>query len=390
MANASTLMSMGLSASLARHLADSSKSTSSDIDSLRLGGLKQATSPGIMIPLYLYPANPYSDPTMQGLLSLIRQYRSIPTVVIVNPSNGPGAVWDGNYAAAIRLLKAAGAKVVGYVSTDYATRAKEEVLADVVAWQKLYVSDPVDGIFLDEQPWATGTNNVNVKLYQEYTDYCHERGLYPVVANPGTNQQGAWFAGKTADIIVVHENNAWPAENDMAGNFTGGHADYGYVSRAAMVYGQATLDAYKLRRLRRYVNWVYVTNDGGGNPWDTVSSHLAALYAALADSDSACEGLTPLTYAATTAWDAGETTAATVTLTGNTTMAAPTNLLPGRVYRLIATQDGTGNRTLAFNAAYKFPVGTTLPLTGTANQKIVVEFLSDGASLYALTNNKYA
>jgi hypothetical protein len=389
MASAAKLMAMGMPSSVARHIEDSTKSSNSDIEALKLGGMRQAASPGILMPLYLYPNNPYSDPTVQGLISLIRQYRSIPTVVILNPSNGPGATLDGNYAATIRLLKAAGAKVCGYVSTAYGNRAKEDVLADVAAWQKLYASDPVDGIFLDEQPWATGASNANVKLYQTYNDFCHERGLYPVVANPGANQQGAWFSGKTADIIVVHENGSWPAENDMAGNFAGGHADYGYASRAAMIYGQATLDAYKLRRLRRFVNWIYVTHDNS-NPWDSVSSHMAALYAALADSDSACEGLTPLTYAAATAWDAGETTAATVTLTGNATLAAPTNHLPGRVYRLIATQDGTGNRTLAFNAVYKFPVGTTLPLTGTANQKIVVEFLSDGTSLYAITNNKYA
>jgi hypothetical protein len=101
------------------------------------------------------------------------------------------------------------------------------------------------------------------------------------------------------------------------------------------------------------------------------------------------EGLSPLTHAATTAWDASETTGATVTLVGNTTLAAPTGTQAGRTYRLIATQDATGNRTVAFNAAYKFPVGTTLPLTGTANQKHVIEFLSDGTNLYALSVNKY-
>lgn len=389
MATASTLMAMGVSPVVARHMADATKTTQGDIEGLRLVGLKQAASPGVLLPLYLYPNNPYSDPVIQGLLALIRQYRSIPTVVVLNPSSGPGVSWDGNYAATIRLLKAAGAKVCGYVATGYGARSKDAVMADVAAWQKIYVDDPIDGIFLDEQPWATGTGNVNVTLYQGYSDACHARGLYPVIANPGANQQGAWFAAKSADIIVVHENSAWPVESDMAGNFTGGHADYGYASRAVMVYGQSTLDAYKLRRLRRYVNWIYITNDNS-NPWDSVSSHLAALYAALADSDSACEGLTPLTYAATTAWDAGETTAATVTLTGNATLATPTNLLPGRVYRLIATQDGTGNRTLAFSAAYKFPVGATLPLTGTAGQKHVIEFVSDGAALYAVSTNKYA
>jgi hypothetical protein len=389
MATASTLMAMGLSSSLARHMADTDDAKKTDIDGLRLDGMRQSASPGVLLPLYLYPNSPYSNPAIQGLLGLIRQYRSIPTVVVLNPSNGPGAALDGNYAATIRLLKAAGAKVCGYVSTDYGARSREAVEADVAAWQKIYAADPIDGIFLDEQPWDTGPGGKSVARYRGYTDTCHARGLYPVIANPGANQQGAWFSGKSADIIVVHENNAWPSESDMAGNYTGGHADYGYGSRAALIYNQPTLDVYKLRRLRKHVNWLYVTHDNS-NPWDSVSTHMAALYAALADADSVCEGLTPLTHAATTQWDATETAGATVTLTGNTTLAAPTGILPGRAYRLIATEDATGNRTLAFNAAYKFPVGTTLPLTGTANQKIVVEFVSDGTGMYATSINKYA
>lgn len=388
MATTSELMAMGLPASVARHMVQQIDIAKGDSAALRVADLRKSSGSGIMIPLYLYPNNPYSDGVIQGLLTLIRQYRTVPTVVILNPSNGPGASWDGNYAATIRLLKAAGATVCGYVSTAYGNAAKATVEANISAWQTLYAADPIDGIFLDEQPWDMGAGNASVTRYKGYTDYCHAKALYPVIANPGTNQQGGWFAAKTADIIVVHENSSWPVESDMAGNFTGGHADYDYGSRAAMVYAQATLDPYKLRRLRRYVNWVYVTNDSS-NPWDSVSSHLSALYAALSDVDGVSEGMSPLTYAATTAWDANETTGAAVSLAGNTTLAAPTGTQAGRVYRLIATQDATGNRTLAFNAVYKFPAGTTLPLTGTAGQKHVIEFLSDGTSLYALTVNKY-
>lgn len=336
---------------------------------------------GIMIPLYLYPNNPYGDATMQALLALIRAYKAVPVIAIVNPADGPGAVWDGNYAALIRLLRGAGATVAGYVSTAYGARAEALVKADIDQWQSLYATTPVDGIFLDEQPWDTAGDAV--ALYMRYTAYAHDRSLYPVIGNPGTNEQEAWFASPSADIIVCHEAGTWPVEADMYGNFVGGHSGYPTGMRAALVYAQATLDEHLVRKLRRYVDWIYVTGDVlSPNPWDSLPAYLRQLFAALADTGGLGEGPQALASGASIAWDAGEVATATVTLAHNATLAAPTNPLPGRKYRLIATQDGTGSRTLAFNAAYRFVPGTTLPVTGTAGKVHVVEFVSDGTSMY--------
>src|SRR5215510_11776604 len=77
---------------------------------------------GVLIPGYVYPNNPYSDTAFLNLLDTIRKYHRVPVIYVVNPGNGPGASVDGNYTGAIRLLRAAGALVIGYVSTDYATR----------------------------------------------------------------------------------------------------------------------------------------------------------------------------------------------------------------------------------------------------------------------------
>jgi hypothetical protein len=336
---------------------------------------------GIMCPLYLYPNNPYSDATMQALLALIRDYKAVPFLAVVNPADGPGTVWDGNYAALIRLLKGAGATVAGYVSTAYGVRPEADVKADIDQWQSLYSADPVDGIFLDEQPWDPAGDVV--PLYMRYTAYAHDRSLYPVIGNPGTNQREEWFASPTSDIVVVHETGTWPVESDMHGNFMGGHSQYPTSMRAALVYAQATLDEHLIRKLRRYVDWIYVTSDVlSPNPWDSIPAYMKQLFACLADTGGLGEGPQALVSGASIAWDAGEAAAATVTLAHNATLDAPANLLPGRRYRLVATQDATGNRTLAFNAAVKFVSGTTLPVTGTAGQKHVLEFVSDGTALY--------
>lgn len=47
-----------------------------------------------------------------------------------------------------------------------------------------------------------------------------------------------------------------------------------------------------------------------------------------------------------------------VQLGGNRTLAAPTNLQPTQTGSIIIIQDGTGSRTLSFNAVWDFPAGT--------------------------------
>jgi hypothetical protein len=354
---------------------------------------------GVMIPWYLYPGDFYTNTTVASTLDIIREYRNVPTMIVINPSNGAGTATDGNYAAAIRQFKGAGAIVVGYVSSAYAgtidaTKTEAQVKADILAWKTIYAASPVDGIFIDEQPWEA--NSAWVALYKRYCDYCHDNGFATVVANPGTNQQPIWFQNATADVIIVHENGVWPSETDMKGNFTNGHAEFPTSMRAILIHGQSTLDVYKLRRMRRYVNWIYVTNDlfdagnPATNPWDSIPPYLRQLYAELADQDGVGEGPTTLTSGSSIAWDAGETSLGEVTLAHNATLAAASNMIKGRTYKLIATQGGGGSWTLAFNATfYKFPTTQTLPLTGSAGQRHVIEFTFNGTVALATSAGTY-
>ncbi len=56
-----------------------------------------------------------------------------------------------------------------------------------------------------------------------------------------------------------------------------------------------------------------------------------------------------------------------VTLGGNRTLGAPTNTQVGRSGCIFIVQDGTGSRTLAYNAVWKFASGVAPTLTTTAN-----------------------
>ena len=55
----------------------------------------------------------------------------------------------------------------------------------------------------------------------------------------------------------------------------------------------------------------------------------------------------------------------TLTLTGNVTLAVPTNLIAGQKWDLVITQDATGNRTMAYATGY-LKVGGSITLTTTA------------------------
>ena len=69
----------------------------------------------------------------------------------------------------------------------------------------------------------------------------------------------------------------------------------------------------------------------------------------------------------------------TVTLTGNVTFGAPTNMPSGSSLTLILTQDGTGGRTGNWNASYKWMGGT--PVLSTAIAAIdVVSIFYDGTN----------
>lgn len=99
------------------------------------------------------------------------------------------------------------------------------------------------------------------------------------------------------------------------------------------------------------------------------SSDSAATPAALA----AAAAFQALTDAATINWNAALGFNARVTLGGNRTMAAPTNLFDGLTYALAITQDGTGSRTLSWNSIFDWG-DTGAPTLSTGAGKVDFAF----------------
>jgi hypothetical protein len=95
-----------------------------------------------------------------------------------------------------------------------------------------------------------------------------------------------------------------------------------------------------------------------------------------------------LTDGATISWDVSTSSVAKVTLGGNRTISAPSNALnTGQFISLLVIQDGTGSRTLTWNAVYEFASDTAPTLTTTASKGDLFVFRYNGTKWLEVGRN---
>ena len=81
-----------------------------------------------------------------------------------------------------------------------------------------------------------------------------------------------------------------------------------------------------------------------------------------------------LSFDATQDWDVRASPVAQVTLTANVTFDLPSNPTTGQYISILCIQDGTGSRTIAWNAAFEFTGGTAPTATTTAGKADLFTF----------------
>ena len=96
-----------------------------------------------------------------------------------------------------------------------------------------------------------------------------------------------------------------------------------------------------------------------------------------------------LTDASTITWDVIASPVAKVTLGANRTLAAPSGTTPaaGQFIALTVIQDGTGSRTLTWNATYEFKDDTAPTLTTTASKGDLFIFKYNGSKWLEVGRN---
>lgn len=175
------------------------------------------------------------------------------------------------------------------------------------------------------------------------------------------------------EFVNASANNTFSGTNTFSAATTFA-ADVALDAGVKLVFEGATADAYEL---------TLQAEDPTADVTVTVPATTGAL-ASLAKEQAWTAQQTPmsgtLTDGATIDWS-GDTAGQSVkvTLAGNRTMNAPTNINEFAAYVIRVIQDATGSRTLAWNSAFKFAGGTAPTLTTTASAVDVFTFIG-GAS----------
>lgn len=105
--------------------------------------------------------------------------------------------------------------------------------------------------------------------------------------------------------------------------------------------------------------------------WANIKTALALIFGSLniAQTWTAAQRgtISTLTYGATVTPDFSLANLYTIALTGNFTLANPTNLVAGQSGSIFITQDPTGSRLISYGSAFKFSGGVIPALTTTIN-----------------------
>lgn len=149
----------------------------------------------LIVPAYWYPGNA-NWTALQGYATQMGWGR---VWAIANPNSGPGTAKDSNYVTQINAFRAAGGKILGYVSTSYGARAVSAVNTDINNWYNFY---SIDGIFFDEQATAWDS---------DYATWCTTvRGRQSgalVVGNAGTDYNMSTLYYDWMNVVVLWEKS---------------------------------------------------------------------------------------------------------------------------------------------------------------------------------------
>jgi hypothetical protein len=94
-----------------------------------------------------------------------------------------------------------------------------------------------------------------------------------------------------------------------------------------------------------------------------------------------------LSFDATQDWDVRASPVAKVTLTANVTFDAPSNPTTGQYISIVCIQDGTGSRTIAWNAVFEFKDDTAPTATTTASKGDLFTFRYNGSKWLEVGRN---
>ncbi len=231
---------------------------------------------GTVIPLY-------TDPSTWGTLIQAKQnHPSVPVIAIVDQTDqGPPATCDSNWNQGITSLQAAGITVIAYVDTVYTQVTAAETKSRIDKWKQCYPS--LQGVMFDEMQNVDSAQ----AYYKDVSDYAKSQGMGLTVGNAGTDVPESFFGGTTTDVIFIDEfsglrsasiYSVYAPHRDQAAVIP-----YGVPAMAGNNASMSDATRQWVRTVKQSCKYIYVTNDGGANPWDTLSTYFEDLLVTLAE-----------------------------------------------------------------------------------------------------------
>lgn len=234
--------------------------------------------------------------------------------------------------------------------------------------------------------YRSGNVYVNVSTMSSITDQSTTNVANPRAVNAVANIAAAGFLHanlgyNTANAGFLIVNTAFGFANTLN--------TFAYGVNANMVSGYGTTNAAYTTANGAFAtaNLAFQTANGGaitGNTTFTNNVTFSGANVAFTGDKVAINANVAsqiLTDGTTINWNLTGGQIATVTLGGNRTMAAPTNMRVGS-YILHVYQDGSGNRELTWNSVFKWSAGIAPPLTSSVGGHDVFSFVCDGTYLY--------
>lgn len=230
-----------------------------------LGFAPRADALGLLIPAYFAPSR------SAEWEALNQAARRVPLMAIINPHNGPAGAADPDYTRVVSALRQAGGLVIGYVFSSYTARPLAEVKADIDRYDEFY---ELDGVFIDEM--TNDSLAAHLAYYAElYGHVKAKRGASLVVGNPGANTAASYLTRPSADLLVTFEDRTgYPAY--VPDLWTQTQPATAFAHLCYEVASAATMTNYVEWVLARNAGYLYVTDGGGTNPWDSLPSYWLA------------------------------------------------------------------------------------------------------------------
>src|SRR5262249_40777508 len=147
-------------------------------------------------PAYFYP----TSAGMNAWQRLMEAASKVRVVAIANVDSGPGDQLDQGYSLVIRKANERGLKVIGYISTDYASRDLDKVKNEMDRWVHFYPT--IHGFFFDHQSPHAQDVNYYLEL-RNYARFKIKNKEALIVTNPGAICDEEYFAKDVSDVTCI-------------------------------------------------------------------------------------------------------------------------------------------------------------------------------------------